>query len=91
MTDPLRELERLERQEKLRLWRNGFLMAGIVLCAIAGTTVVSSAGNPKTWTSAYEALTSAGVLTWLALPLFALGAVFLIVGWVLATMLARES
>jgi hypothetical protein len=88
--DPLRELDRLERQEKLRLWRNALLMAGILLCAIAVTTVVSSAGNPKTWASAYAALANAGVLTWLALPLLALGVIFLIVGWVLAVLLARE-
>jgi hypothetical protein len=35
-------------------------------------------------------LANAGVLTWLALPLLALGVIFLIVGWVLAVLLARE-
>jgi hypothetical protein len=81
------ELDQFERQEKLRLWRNWALLAALIACFVAVSTFWVAAGNPKTWASAYDALATAGALTWLALPLLAVGGVLLLVGLIFTVLL----
>jgi len=84
------ELDPLEREERLRLWRNWSCLAGLVACGLAVTTFWVAVGNPKTWASAYHALATAGALAWLALPLLVLGSVLLVAGLVLTVLLERK-
>jgi hypothetical protein len=83
------ELDELERREKLRLWRTWCFMLGLVTCATAGTTLGMSVGNPKAWSSAYDALSSAGALTWLMFPLLAIGGILLLAALALTAIISR--
>jgi hypothetical protein len=83
------ELDQLERQEKLRLWRNWCFMLGLVTCATPGTTLGMSVGNPMAWSSAYDALSAAGALTWLMFPLLAIGGILLLAAVVFTAIISR--
>lgn len=85
------ELDQLQREERLRAWRNWLCLAALIAYGLAGTTVWVAVGNPKTWASAYHALAAAGGLTWLALPLLMVGTILLITGVVLTVMLERRT
>jgi len=85
-----RELDELQREDRLRLWRNWSCLAALVAYALAGTTVWVTVGSPKTWASAYHALASAGLLAWLALPLLVVDTVLLLAGLLLTLLLERK-
>lgn len=78
------QLDELERQERLRNWRNSCLALALLAYGLAATTAWTTVGNPKTWVSSYNALASAGYLAWLALPIAAIGTVLLAAAAVLA-------
>jgi len=84
------ELDQLQREERLRLWRNWSCLGALIAYGLAGTTVWVTVGNPKTWVSAYHALATAGGLAWLAVPLLATGTVLLVAGLVLTVLLERK-
>ena len=84
------ELDQLQREERLRLWRSWSWVAALIAYGLASTTVWVAVGNPKTWASAYHALATAGGLAWLALPLLVLGSVLVVAGLVLTVLLAKH-
>ena len=85
-----KELDHLQREERLRAWRTWSSLGALLVYAIAGTTVWTSVGNPKSWASAYHALAAAGGLAWLAMPLLAVGTVLLAIALVLTILLQRK-
>jgi hypothetical protein len=84
------ELDQLQREETLRAWRTWCFVGGLVAYLIAVTTVWTTAGSPKTWASTYHALASAGALTWLVLPLAALGTALLAAALVATFFLEKK-
>jgi hypothetical protein len=84
------ELDRLERQEKFRLWRNCSGAGALISYFLAISAVWAAVGNPKTWSSAYSALATAGALSWLSLPLAAIGTILLITCIALTVALSKK-
>jgi hypothetical protein len=85
------QLDELARRERLALVRNwcyvlGLIVSGAGFGALGGISV----GNPKTWGSAYLALSAAGVLTPLSIPLLGIGLVLLITALFLTAALLRK-
>ena len=83
------ELDQLVQEDRRRLWRKVCGLTGFGCYLLALTTVWHTVGNPKTWTSSYHALATAGGLAWLAIPLLGCGTVLLIAAVVL-TLLQRR-
>ncbi len=82
-----RELDAFARRERLRLIRDWSFGIGLVACTAALFVIGSGAvGNPKAWASAYHALSAAGGLRWLALPLLGVGVALLVTAIVTAIL-----
>jgi hypothetical protein len=73
------ELDALERQERFRFWRNCSGLGALISFALAVSAVWAAVGNPKTWSSAYSALATAGALGWLSVPLAVVGTILLVI------------
>jgi len=85
-----KQLDELDRKERLTLIRNWSFGLGLMVCAIAITTIFNTLGNPITWSSAYHALAADGKLQWLAYPLLGLGVVLLITSLITAVLLGKQ-
>jgi hypothetical protein len=91
MTTVREQLDDLARRERLALIRNwcyalGLMVSGTGFGALGGITV----GNPKTWGSAYHALSAAGALVSLSIPLLGIGLILLITALFLTLVLLRK-
>ena len=88
---PHEQLNELAKLERLRLVRNWCFGLGLVSCLIAIETIGGWAiGNPKNWTSAYEAFAAAGELRWFFVPLIGIAIALFAVGIFLCIGVARR-
>ena len=86
-----RQLDELERLDKLRLLRTWSLALGFVALASAILYIGGwGIASPKTWTSAHAAFAAAGGLRWLIVPLIGVGLLLLVVGCGLCIFISRR-
>lgn len=81
----------LARVEFLRTLRNWCTGLAVVALALALMTVRNTVGNPKTWSSAFDALGASGAFIQYAGWLAGIGALFLLIAVLLALHLGRDT
>ena len=84
-----KQLSRLLRLESLRIIRNWLLCLGCLALATAFMATRNTVGNPKTWTSAFNALSASGALVQYAVWLAGVGCALLVLGVVAALAIER--
>ncbi|MNT87422.1 hypothetical protein D3C72_2278380 [compost metagenome] len=84
------QLVRLLRLERLRTFRSWLLCLGVLALATALMTTRNTVGNPKTWSSAFNALSASGELIQYGVWLAGFGCVLLILGIGVAVVVARR-
>jgi hypothetical protein len=84
------QLTRLLRLERLRTFRNWLLCLGCLALATSLMTTRNTVGNPKTWASAFNALSASGALVQYGVWLAGAGCALLILGMVVAVVVGRQ-
>lgn len=83
-----RNTECWRRLENLRGWAIALgLVAGAFSLIVAGA---SGVGNPKNWSSAFSAMSAAGLLRWAAMPLAVVAGILLVAAVLLHVAIERR-
>lgn len=84
--DPVQQRARMALLRSLRSWCSGL---SVVFLALAIMSLANTVGNPKTWTSSFNALAASGAFVQYGAWFAVVGALFLVIALLVSLFLRR--